>query len=179
MLAVHFVVMFLKECEYDGFIRIFQSTAFSLFWCVKRHNFWICGNASGYCRFSDFCAVSRQNVFWGYSICRRHFDWCSVHKNVLADVFQKFVMPFLEEEAPLHLHIAAQQGKAAASLHLVPRSSRLTPRDFFFREYTKGDVFVSLLPATFHSCGSSFLMNVTLKSTTFHAFTLYNPLIRV
>jgi len=76
-------------------------------------------------------------------------------------------------------NVPTDRGKQRRPLHLVLIPLTLHQAIFFFREYTKDDVFVSLLPATFYSCGSSFFMNVTLKSTTFHAFTLYNPLIRV
>jgi hypothetical protein len=58
-------------------------------------------------------------------------------------MFEECVMPFLEDEAPLHLHIAAQvellesnvptdRGKQMRPLHLVPRPSHLIPHDIFF-----------------------------------------------
>lgn len=55
------------------------------------------------------CSIQTER-FLDYSICRTHFDWCGVHTNVLVDMFEKFVMLVLEEEAPLHLHVAAQVG---------------------------------------------------------------------
>jgi len=55
------------------------------------------------------CCIQTER-FRACSICRTHFDWCSVHKNVLVDMFEEFAMLLLEEKAPLHLHVAAHIG---------------------------------------------------------------------
>jgi hypothetical protein len=159
-------ILLLKGSEYHG---VLQSTWSVCYCCVKRRNVRSWLNACSEWMFDEFCALYGQKAFGPFP---------SAESTLTGAVYIKRTRRYVggicdailerreskwhdvpEDWAALHLLITAEAGllgsnistdkeKQRPAFHLTPRSSDLTPLDFFFREYTNDGVHISLWPAT-------------------------------